>query len=138
MLIADVLIETTSRDRGRSSKCELHALGPRHDVSGFLLTAEQAWSLRQGTADDAAIRAALFNRLLPSTLEAAWRVFMPAQAPGILLWIRRMRRYKYLPEQQLTTGLRIRPEKLQDVPAVVHRSSPPIRSVVVTARRRRG
>jgi hypothetical protein len=92
-------------------------------VSSFLLTAEQTRRLRQGTADDAAIRAALFNRRLPSMLEEAWRVFMPAQAPGILLWIQDAS-VQYVPEQQLTTGLRIRPEKLQDVPAVVHRSSP--------------
>jgi hypothetical protein len=77
----------------------LHALGLRHEVSGFLLTAEQAWSLRQGTADDAAIRAALFNRLLPSMLEAAWRVSMPAQDCDPAM-DPKDRRYKYLPNNR--------------------------------------
>ena len=80
MLISDVLVETSSRDRDRSSKCQLHTLGPRDEVSSFLLTPEQARRPRQGTADDAAIRAALFNRLLPSMLEAAWRFSIAAQA----------------------------------------------------------
>ena len=79
MLISDVLVETSRRDHARSSKCQLHTLGPRDEVSSSLLTAEQARRLRQGTADDGAIRAALFNRLLPSMLEAAWRVSMAAQ-----------------------------------------------------------
>jgi hypothetical protein len=82
------------------------------------------------------IRAALFNRLLPSMLEASGRVCMPAQA-----WEScngsKDASVQYVPEQQSTTALRIKPEELHDVPAIVHRSSPPIRSVVVTAKKRR-
>jgi hypothetical protein len=52
---------------------ELHSPGG-HITDGVcdgLLTAEEVWRLREGTADDSTIREAMFHGLLPSILEAA-------------------------------------------------------------------
>ena len=121
MLISDDLVETSSRDRGRSSKCELHTLGPRR--SGFLSTAEPARRLRQGTADDAAMRAALSNRLLPACLKQRGVSSCPRRRADPAVEPKDAS-VQHVPEPQLTTAPRIKPEKLQDVQAVVHRSSP--------------
>ena len=64
--------------------CKLHAPGGDLTVCSRLLTAEEARRLREGTVDDAAIREAMYDRLMPSMLEVAVERFHLGVHDGIL------------------------------------------------------
>jgi hypothetical protein len=104
------------------------------DVCNRLLTEEEARQLREGAADDTTIREAMFQRLIPSMLEAAVARFHAGAGRGILLWSQDSSVH-YVPEPQLTTALEIAPETRRDIQAMVRRYCPESEAVIVSERR---
>jgi hypothetical protein len=104
------------------------------DVCNRLLTEEEARRLREGTADDTTIREAMFQRLLPSMLEAAVARFHAGAGRGILLWSQDSSVH-YVPAPQLTTALEIAPETRRDIQAIVRQYCPESEAVMVSERR---
>jgi hypothetical protein len=115
---------------------ELHSPGGdlTQDVCNRLLTEDEARRLREGTADDSMIREAMFQRLLPSMLEAAVARFHAGAGRGILLWSQDSSVH-YVPEPQLTTALEIAPEARRDILAIVRQYCPESEAVILSERR---
>jgi hypothetical protein len=115
---------------------ELHSPGGdlTDDVCNRLLTEQEARELREGTADDTTIREAMFQRLLPSMLEAAVARFYAGAGRGILLWAQDSSVH-YVPEPQLATALRIEPGTRRDIQVIVRQYCPESEAVMVSERR---
>jgi hypothetical protein len=80
------------------------------------------------------IREAMFQRLLPSMLEAAVARFRAGAGRGILLWSQDSS-VLYVPEPQLTAALEIAPETRRDIQAMVRQYCPESEAVIVSERR---
>ena len=76
----------------------------------------------------------MFQRPLPSMLEAAVARFHAGAGRGILLWAQDSS-FHYVPEPQLATALRIEPETRRDIQTIVRQYCPESEVVMLSERR---